>query len=127
MNSIPWILVAILTTVVLLGIVMVVVVRRKKEPRCVDYRNYFVMGVIWLAFTPVMILLPWLLHGEEPSFFFSFFFVMGLAYMIIGLRNRDKWGKQVEISSTARKKTMSVVGVVVALLLLGIVVFALYK
>jgi predicted membrane channel-forming protein YqfA (hemolysin III family) len=52
MNSIPWIMVGILVGVVVLGILMVVVVRRRKEPRRVDYRNYFVMGVIWLAFAP---------------------------------------------------------------------------
>jgi hypothetical protein len=43
MNSIPWIMVGILVGVVVLGILMVVVVRRRKEPRRVDYRNYFVM------------------------------------------------------------------------------------
>jgi len=85
------------------------------------------MGIIWLAFTPVMILLPWILHGEEPSLGFSFFFVMGLAYVIIGLRNRDKWGKKVEVSPTASRKMMGVIGVGVLILILGIVVFALFR
>jgi nitrate reductase gamma subunit len=102
---------------------MVVVVRRRKEPRRVDYRNYFVMGVIWLAFAPFLILLPWLLHGEEPFFMGSFFLMIGLGYTIIGLMNRDKWGKQVEVPLESRKKMMIVlgfaalVGALVALLL----------
>lgn len=123
MNSIPWILIAILVTAVLLGIVLVVFVRRRKQPRRVDYRNYFVMGVIWLAAAPVLILLPWLLHGEEPFFMASFFLIMGLAYTIIGLLNRDKWGKQLEVSPRAEKKMMIVIGALVVSLLVGMVVF----
>jgi len=125
MNGIPWILVSILVVLVLLGIVMIVAARRRKGPRSVDYRNYFVMGVIWLALGPIMILLPWLLHGEEPSFAFSFFLVMGLAYAIVGLRNRDKWGKHVEVSPRANK-SMVLIGVIVGLLFLAIVVFTLF-
>ena len=123
MNSIPWILIAILVAAVLLGIVLVVFVRRRKQPRRVDYRNYFVMGVIWLAAAPVLILLPWLLHGEEPFFMASFFLIMGLAYTIIGLLNRDKWGKQLEVSPRAEKKMMIVIGALVVSLLVGMVVF----
>ena len=120
MNGLPWILVGIAVGLVTLALLMVAIIRRRKEPRRIDYRNYFVMGIIWLAFTPVMILLPWILHGEEPSLGFSFFFVMGLAYVIIGLRNRDKWGKQVEVPQKPRKKMIAVglalVVVLVALL-----------
>jgi len=120
MNGFPWILVGIAVGLVTYALLMVAVIRRTKEPRRIDYRNYFVMGVIWLAFTPVMILLPWILHGEEPSLAFSFFFVMGLAYVIIGLRNRDKWGKRVEEPQKTRKMMialgLALVGVLVALL-----------
>jgi len=126
MNGFPWILVGIAVGLVILALLMVAVIRRRKEPRRIDYRNYFVMGIIWLAFAPVMILLPWILHGEEPSFGFSFFFVMGLAYVIIGLRNRDKWGKKVEVSTTASRNMMVVIGVLVLAFILGIVVFILY-
>lgn len=126
MNGFPWILVSIAVGLIL-ALLVVAVIRRRKEPRRIDYRNYFVMGIIWLAFTPVMILLPWILHGEEPSLGFSFFFVMGLAYVIIGLRNRDKWGKKVEVPPTASKKMMGIIGVGVLILILGIVVFTLFR
>ncbi len=106
MNSIPWILVGI----VVLGILMVAIVRRRKEPRRIDYRNYFVMGVVWVASGLVLSLLPWLLHGEEPFFMGLFFSVMGLGYTIIGLINRDKWGKQVEAPPETGKKMMIVLG-----------------
>ena len=126
MNGIPWVLVGIVVGIVVLAIGMVVAFRKRKEPRRVDYRNYFVMGVIWLLFAPVMVLLPWILHGEEPFFMGFFFLVMGIAYMIIGLRNRDKWGKQVEPSPRANKIVLGLVVILGILSLLGLVAFTLF-
>jgi dolichyl-phosphate-mannose--protein O-mannosyl transferase len=127
MNGIPWILVAILVTLVLLGIAMVVVVRKRKQPRVVDYRNYFVMGVVWIPTGLVLSLLPWVLHGEDFSFFGLFFVMIGLAYTIIGLVNRDKWGKQVEVSPTISKSLALAVVVGLLVFLLGLVVFGLFR
>jgi Ca2+/Na+ antiporter len=126
MNGIPWVLVGIVVGIVVLAIGMVVAFRKRKEPRRVDYRNYFVMGVIWLLFAPVMALLPWILHGEEPFFMGFFFLVMGIAYMIIGLRNRDKWGKQVEPPPRANKIVLGLVLILGILSLLGLVAFTLF-
>jgi len=126
MNGIPWVLVGIVVGIVVLAIGMVVAFRKRKEPRRVDYRNYFVMGVIWLLFAPVMVLLPWILHGEEPFFMGFFFLVMGIAYMIIGLRNRDKWGKQVEPPPRANKIVLGLVVILGILSLLGLVAFTLF-
>ena len=127
MNGIPWILVAVLVTLVLLGVLMVVVVPKREQPRRLDYRNYFVMGVVWMPTGLVFSLLPWLLHGEDFSFIGLFFLMIGLAYTIIGLVNRDKWGKQVEASPTTTK-TMTIVTIVVgALLAIGLGLFALIR
>ena len=126
MNGIPWILVAILVTLVLLGVAMVVVVRKRKQPRVVDYRNYFVMGVVWIPTGLVLSLLPWVLHGEDFFFFGLFFVMIGLAYTIIGLVNRDKWGKQVEVSPTISKSLVLAVVVGLLVFLLGLVVFGLF-
>ena len=127
MNGIPWILVAILVIFVLLGTVMVVVVRKRKQPRRLDYRNYFVMGVVSLATGVVLSLLPWFLHGEVSLWFGLFFLVMGLAYTIFGLVNREKWGKQVEVPATTTRNLMIVTILVGLLLVLGIELFALYR
>jgi membrane protein CcdC involved in cytochrome C biogenesis len=127
MNGIPWILVAILVAIVLLGVVMVVVLRKRRQPTRLDYRNYFVMGVIWLATGVVLSLLPWFLHGEVSLWFGLFFLVMGLAYTIFGLVNREKWGKQVEVSSTTTRNMMIGMILVGLLLVLCIELFALYR
>jgi LPXTG-motif cell wall-anchored protein len=102
MDTVPWILVAIGLLVLILG---VVVWKRRKESRPTDYRSYFTTGIIWIASGLILCLLPWLLHGEEFNSMGSFFLAMGLGYVIIGLINRDKWGKQVEVPPETRKKT----------------------
>ena len=127
MNSIPWVLVGIAVGIVVLAIGMVVAFRRRKEARTVDYRNFFVMGVIWVLCALIMVLLPWLLHEEEPSFMpMGFVFLaMGIPYTIIGLRNRDKWGKQVQPPPKANKIVLALVVILCILFLLGLVVFTI--
>ena len=126
MNSIPWVLVGIVVGLVVLAIGMVVAFRKRKEPRTVDYRNYFVMGVIWIVFAPIIALLPWILHHEEPFFMGFVFLAMGVPYMIVGLRNRDKWGKQVEPPHEANKIVLALVVILGILSLLGLVALILF-
>ena len=127
MNSIPWVLVGIVVGLVVLAIGMVVAFRKRKEPRTVDYRNYFVMGVIWIVFSPIIASLPWILHHEEPVQLIPMgfvFFAMGIPYVIIGLRNRDKWGKQVE--ERYFKIVLAIVVILGILALLGLVALILF-
>jgi heme A synthase len=126
MNGIPWVLVAILVTLVLLGIIVVVAIRKRKQPRRIDYRMYFVMGVAFLATGVFLMLLPWFLHEEVSLSMGGFFIVMGLAYTIIGLVNREKWGKQVEVPATTIRNMMIAV-LVLALLVIGIALFVVYR
>jgi heme/copper-type cytochrome/quinol oxidase subunit 2 len=130
LDSIPWILVTILVIVGLLAVVMVVVVRKRKQPRRLDYRNYVVMGVVWLATGGFLSLLPWFLHEEASFSIGGFFLVMGLGYMIVGLLNRDKWGKQVEMSTTTTRNMIAVLVtaiIVGVLFVLGTELFILYR
>jgi heme A synthase len=126
MNGIPWVLVAILVTLVLLGIIVVVAIRKRKQPRRIDYRMYFVMGVVFLATGVFLILLPWFLHEEVSLSMGGFFIVMGLAYTIIGLVNREKWGKQVEVPATTERNMMIAI-LVLALLVIAIALFVVYR
>jgi heme A synthase len=125
MNGIPWIHIAIFVTL-LLGLVVFVAVRRRKQPRRVDYRNYFAMGVVCLATGVVLSLLPWFLHGEVSLSIGLFFSVMGLAYTLTGLANRDKWGKQTELPPATTRKLIIIAVLVGALLVVGLELFALY-
>jgi len=120
MNTVPWILVAIGLLVLILGVVFW---KRRKRPRPTDYRSYFTMGIVWIASGLILSLLPWLLHGEEFNSTGLFFFAMGLGYVVIGLINRDKWGKQVEVPPETRRKTLVVLGLAA---LVGVIVSLLF-
>lgn len=93
----------------MLGIRMVVVVRRRGQATRVDYRNFFIIGTIWVPASLVLALLPWLLYEEEPFFMGLAFLMMGLAYITIGLVNRDKWGKRIEVPPTRSMKLTIVI------------------
>jgi hypothetical protein len=56
----------------------------------------------------------------------GFVLVMGLAYTISGLLNREKWGKQVEVPATTTRN-MTIAILVLALLVLGIALFVVYR
>jgi dolichyl-phosphate-mannose--protein O-mannosyl transferase len=127
MNGIPWILIAILVALVLFGIVALLAVRKRKEPRKIDCRNYFVTGVVWLATGLALSLLPWFLHGEVSFTMGGFFFVLGLAYAIKGLLNKDKWGTKVEVSPTTARSMMIVTIALCALIVLVFALFALFS
>jgi LPXTG-motif cell wall-anchored protein len=119
-DTVPWILVAIGLLVLILG---VVVWKRRKESRQTDYRSYFTTGIVWIASGAILFLLPWLLHGEEFNSVGSFFFAIGLGYIVIGLINRDKWGKQVEVPPETRKKTIAILGLAALVGLLVVLLF----
>ena len=125
MDSIPWILVAILVIVVLLAVVMVV--RKRKQPRRLDYRYYFVMGVAWLATGVFLLLLPWFLHEEVSLSIGGFFLVMGVAYTILGLVNKEKWGKQVEVPATTTRNMMIAIIVLAVLVVVVGELLVLYR
>lgn len=126
LESIPWVLATILV-IVLLAVVMVVVVRKRKQPGRLDYRSYFVMGVVWLATGVFLSLLPWFLHEEVSLSIGGFFLAMGVAYTILGLVNREKWGEQVEVPAATTRNIIIVAILVALLLVLGTELFVLYR
>ena len=89
--------------------------RREKPRRTIDYRAYFMMGICFLPL------------GISLSIVISVGFLgmtaLGIIYLIIGLANRDKWGKQVEVAPTTAKTIMlAVIGLIIALVF-GLIFF----
>ena len=82
------------------GILAVVTVRKRKEegkPQT-QYRTFFILGVIWVPFSIILMVVSIILMVVSILFQIPFyigfpFFVIGLVYLIIGLKNRDKWKK----------------------------------
>lgn len=79
MSEILWLLVSIAGVVALLGAVFVWKLKGRGWKHEADYRTFFYIGVVWF---PLGVVLN-----------FPFFYVLGLIYLVIGLANRDKWGK----------------------------------
>lgn len=114
--SMQWILVSIAVVVVVLAILVIFWVKRKGWEREVDYRSYFNMGIIWL---PVGIVFYIIFENVIGLWFL----IMGLVYLSIGLKNKEKWGKPQKVSPTYQKALMLAVAIGVIALVLGIIVF----
>ena len=83
----------ILAIAVVTGIIAVLMVRKRKKegkPQA-DYHTFFIIGVIWVPFSIVLMVVSFIL--QIPFYIGLPLFALGLVYLIIGLRNRDKWKK----------------------------------
>jgi len=116
MNMLVWVVLGVLILIALIAVAFAV----KRQRRTADYRSFFIMGIIWLPAGMILLLL------EKTSSTGSLFLLLGLAYLVIGLANRKKWGKQEEITPATRKRRMILTIVVTVLLVLGLIAFALY-
>ncbi len=114
--EIPWILVSIAVGFVIFALLVYMILKGKGFAREVDYRSYFAMGIIWLPLGIVFYLIFKNLIG-------LWFLIMGLMYLFIGLKNRDKWGKPQKVSPTFQKALMIAVLIGFIFLILGIIVY----
>lgn len=93
----------ILAIAVVTGILAVLMVRKRKKegkPQA-DYRIFFLLGITWLPFSIILMIVSFIL---QIPFYIGFpLLALGLIYLIIGLANRDKWKK----SSLSIKKQVS--------------------
>ena len=123
--NIPWIIVglAIGMVFVAIGIVLVFVTAKKRqqgiEP---DYRGLFIMGVIW---APIGLVL-WITLDNPGMIGLS---VMGVAFLALGLVNRDKWQEREtwsEMQPDEKRLRLILIAVgVLGLVLLAAVFFAI--
>ena len=113
--EIPWILVSVAILILALA-VLFVVWAKKDNKRTVDYRSYYTMGIVWL---PLGIIFTVIFENIVGIFFF----VMGVIYLSIGLKNRDKWGKPQKIPKKQQRMLAIAVLVGVLLLVAGILAF----
>ncbi len=83
----------ILAVAVVTGILAVLIVRKKKGEgkQIVNYRTFFILGIIWVPFSIVLMFVSFML---QIPFYIGFpLFVVGLVYLILGLVNRATWKK----------------------------------
>lgn len=82
----------IIIIAIIIGIIAIVAIRKKKGEATLgqpNYRIFFVMGIIWLSVSIAITVVYFIL--QIPFYVASPLFIIGLVYLIVGLKNRDKW------------------------------------
>jgi 4-amino-4-deoxy-L-arabinose transferase-like glycosyltransferase len=105
--------------IVLVAVIMLVLMWKRKWKTRVDYRNYFIMGIIWIATGVAMSLL-----FENPVGYV--FLVMGLVYFGIGYKNRGTWGIPQEVDPAEQKRLILGIAVGVILFVLGFMILLFF-
>ena len=116
----PWILIAVLALLILFGILAIILFKsRKGKSRPIDYYNWFIIGIVWIAIEII-----WIKEN-------AFFFIMGLVFLAISLIHHKDWKKNREankwknLSKTERKIKLWVIILLGILVLAGLVAFFL--
>ena len=104
------VIIVVLILVILLGIILAVKFRNSNKKHEPDYRTFFIIGIIWL---------PVGLATKNSGLW-----IMGLAFLALGLANKDKWNKQ-KISKEQRNMQMIaiVLGILVLVALVAILLY----
>ena len=110
-------------TIILIGLaVLILILKRQKleEKKPVDYRSFFILGICWMPLGIVFWLVLHFVVGIA-------FFVMGGAFLTIGLVNRDKWTEPQTLSGSQRKLAIILIaGGILLLLLISIISIFLF-
>ncbi len=117
-KMIPWILISIALAAIVLAILGILIMKKKKWKKEVDYRNYFTMGAIWVLVGIVFFIIFENIIG-------GWFLLMGLVYLSIGLKNKDKWGKPQKVSPKSQQMLMIGVLIGIIVLVIGILLYEL--
>jgi len=103
----------IIIGLLLLGLLAFAIVRNKnKGDMPTNYRTLFIIGIVWL---------PIGIATQNPGLWGA-----GLAFLIAGLVNKDKWEEErtwSELSSSEQRTKLLLIGGLTVLLLAGIAAF----
>ncbi|MBN1149360.1 MAG: hypothetical protein JXA78_19015 [Anaerolineales bacterium] len=123
--DIPWILIALLVGGLVtagLAVIFIMAGRKRQQGIALDYRTYFVIGITWLLMGGTM-------GAVTGSTAYLGMGVIGLAFLVIGLANRDKWQAPPawpDLSAEEQRARMILIAVgLLGLLVLGVLVFLL--
>jgi hypothetical protein len=90
MDKLVLIMISILMITLLIGVIVAVWIYKKRKqygvPQEVNYQAFFTMGISFIALGIVM--------TSAVNIGFIGFLGLGIAYLAIGLANKDKWEKK---------------------------------
>ena len=98
---------------IILVLLIVAIFVRRKYPHPTDYYSFFWIGIVWM-----LVGIPMAFFGEENYFFF----IMGFAFAMIGLANKDKWKKNRVRWKNLKKPEKIIQGILIAILVFLIAV-----
>jgi len=120
-----WILIVIVA-LIMVGLALAAISIKKARKGAdfeTDYYAFFIMGICWIPLGIVF-----MTTGNTA---FSFFFILGLVYMAIGLANKDKWKTNhktwKQLDKGQKKVKLIIIGLLVLVLLAGIFFYFLYN
>ncbi len=105
MKNIPWIIIGI----IVLGALVAFLIFKKKKETPTDYRALFIVGVSWL---------PLGIATENHAFT-----AIGIVFMVLGLKNKDKWkeqGKWSELPAGSKWTKVILIGLALFVLIGGL-------
>lgn len=107
-----WIPIAI----IVLGLLFVFLALVKKHKT--DYKTMFYLGIVFLILY---------FFNRSDS---SVFFILGIVFIAVGIANKDKWGRHKtwkQLSEKERKFKMRLIGILLALVVIGAIVFLVVR
>ena len=116
MDKNTWLSAAVLIAVIVLGVVAFIF--RKKDRRAPDYKSFFYIGILWMAVGLVSLRENYL------------FFIMGVAFAVIGLSRKKDWVKNHRKWSeldTREKRIKYIVAISLGFLVAALFVILLHK
>ena len=113
MDTLPWIIIAVLILLVAFAIVAIVMKKKYKTPT--DYYAFFWIGIVWL-----IIGLPMKNYTLG---------ILGIVFAVIGLANKSKWKTNRVtwnmLSPEQKKAKIAIIVILSILVVVGLVVYFL--
>lgn len=107
-----WGIAFLFTFLIILGLLVVFLIKQKGKKHKPDYQTFFTIGIIWTAFG--------IIFWKEMSFFL----IIGIVFLILGLSNKDKWKKNHRSwnkMNKNEKKLMIWIMIILGILVLGVI------
>ncbi|MBN2052596.1 hypothetical protein JW756_03770 [Candidatus Woesearchaeota archaeon] len=118
--AIPWILISILIVLILALVLFIFFFKDHKRRAPPDYYAFFLIGLVWLAAGIIGVF-----RNE------STFFIIGLAFALIGLAHKKEWKQNRKNWADMGKKERRITAIIMIILLIavlaGMIVFLLFE
>ena len=107
-----WLVFSILILLIVIGLIAILIASKNKKKHKPDYYTFFIVGLIWAVF------------GLIPRN--GFFFILGLAFMALGLAHKDEWKKNRKFWKKLPKKQRIIMQVLIAAGIIILIILVAY-